>query len=555
MLETIKIKNFAIIDSLELEFKNGLNIITGETGAGKSILLEAIGLILGNRASTDTIQTGAESASVEAVFDISENQNIKQKLKFYEIESDNSSLIIKRVIHKNGKNKILINGSFVTTKELSDICFSLVELCSQHENQSLTKSAYQLELLDKYANTQELKLKVSEKYKEYKSLVQELDEINSSTLSQEAKDFLLFQLNEINQFNPKPNEEEELQEERKKLSHITNILENLTLALKFLESEDSDATVLDLLSKSLNKLARITEYDSNLNTLYETLENAQTIIQEIIFSLNQYKDKIEADPNRLEEVESRLAEWSKMKKKYGVNSEAILLKKEEIQKKLTQFENKQEIINELENKIKKRFEELNALSLELSNLRKKAAKKLTKEIEKELHELSLQNSKFEIHFETNEISENGIDKIQFLFSANLGEDLKPISKVASGGELSRIMLAIRQIVASHKGLSVYLFDEIDSGIGGVTASIVGKKLKNLAKNNQVLCITHLPQVAAFADAHYLVSKSVQGSKTISSIKPLTSQERIDEIARMLGGLSINEKSKEHAKVLLKEAKI
>ncbi len=560
MIRLLRIRNFAIIDQCELEFNDGFNAITGETGAGKSIILDAIGLILGNRSNTDVIRTGSDEAIVEAVFDIGSNQTIHQKLVHFGInqdknESDFAELLVKRVIHRNGKNKIFINGELVTLSQLSELCSALVELCSQHEHQSLSKPSYHLDLVDKYGGLLEKRSEISELYSAIKSLQNELQMLDRKTENGLSEiDFLKFQQQEISDFAPKENEEEELLAERRKLMNATHLTESVSAALSCLDGSEN-VDVATLITKAIQKLTKASEMDSSLTVYLESLEKALVEVKESALSLSSYIQDCENDPARLEEVEVRLNAWSNMKRKYGAGYSEIVASLERIEKEIYNYEHKQERIDSLNEQIKNLTKEFQSKAKDLSKKRKNIAKTLVKTLEAELAELSMNGAKFIADFKEIEMSHDGIDKLEFLFSANSGEDAKPMAKIASGGELSRVLLALRRTIADRGGISVYLFDEIDAGIGGQTASVVGRKLKSVSQHNQVICITHLAQVAAFADHHFTVSKSVEGGRTVSHIDELTQTQRVDEIARMLGGLKISEKTRAHAKEIIKESTI
>ena len=558
MIHILRIRNFAIIDQCELEFKDGFNVITGETGAGKSIILDAIGLILGNRSNLDVIRTGSDEAVVEAVFDIGSNQAIHQKLihfglNFNKNESNSSELLVKRVIHRNGKNKIFINGELVTLSQLSELCSSLVELCSQHEHQSLSKPSYHLDLIDKYGGLFSQRHEIGELYSAIKSLQNELDSLDGKNEKGISEfDFLKFQQQEIQDFDPKEKEEEELLSERRKLMNATQLTDSVGMALQFLDgSENTD--VATLIMKSIQKLTKASELDSSLSPMVEGLEKALVEVKESALSISSYLQDCEVDPVRLEEVEARLSQWSNLKRKYGVDYSAVMSSLERIEKNIFNHEHKLERIEEIRSQIHQAMEEFNKKANELSKKRKNISKTLLKTLEAELTELSMSGAKFEADFQNIDLAQNGIDRLEFLFSANSGEEAKPMAKIASGGELSRVLLALRRTIADRGGISVYLFDEIDAGIGGQTASVVGRKLKSVSKHNQVICITRLAQVAAFADNHFTVSKSVEKGRTISHIDSLNSDERVNEIARMLGGLKISDKTRAHAKEILKES--
>ncbi len=560
MLQFLRIRNFAIIENLEAEFSNGLNIVTGETGAGKSILLDAIGLILGYRANTDSIRSGCEEAVVEAIFDIKQNQKILNKLYHsgFDAQSGNNELLIKRTIHRNGKNKIFLNGELITLGQLEDICKNLVEVCSQHEHQSLALPSMQLELLDRYGGLLNQREEIKEHFSAMQSIEHEITSLKNSAQNQNPEDMLQllqYQIKEIDDFNWKLGEEEVLNAEKQRLSHAMQLLDTIQTSLNFLEGSDSveEAPVLVLLNRIQNKVSKTLDFDPSFLDALERLERAKIELKELSFLFSSYLKKISFNSEKQEEIEKRLFRFSELKKKYNTTSEGFLSIKINLEKeieKLSQYEDK--IIEK-----QRRYQEIQKsyyqLAQELSKKRHNIANALQTSICRELSELNMSQCRFKVCFEKCEASPVGIDRVIFLFSANPGESEKPIEKVVSGGELSRLFLSIRRTIADQGSISVYLFDEVDAGIGGHTAHMVGKKLKSVAKHNQVLCITHLPQVAAFADTHYSVAKQIIKGRTVSQILLLQKQDRIEELARMLGGIKMTLKSKEHAEELLKQA--
>ncbi|MBI2607069.1 MAG: DNA repair protein RecN [Deltaproteobacteria bacterium] len=534
MLRLLRIRCFAIIDELELEFGKGFNAITGETGAGKSIIMDAVSLILGNRANNDVIRTGADEATVEAIFDL-----------------DDSEMLVKRTVHRGGKNKIYINGELATVAQLSSLCGNLVELCSQHENQSLSKPTFQLDLLDRYGGLLEKRGTTRELYSALRASREELATL-TGTAAGRSEDFLRFQLKEIEEFDPKEGEEEALLAERRRHIHSAQLLESVAQAAGCLDSsEDDDARTL--VGRALTRINKAVELDPALEPTVQALSRAIAELDEAAGLLGSYAQNLEIDAGRAEEVEERLERWSQMKRKYGADAATILAARDRIAGELSDFENHGARIAEVQARIETLTADYAKAARELSKKRKHIAKTLAKTIEDELSELSMPGTRFEIEFSETGEAPDGIDRVQFLFSPNAGEEPKAIAKIASGGELSRVMLAVRRTIADRGGIGVYLFDEIDAGIGGQTATVVGKKLKSVSKFNQIICITHLPQVAAFAAMHYHVTKKVSAGRTQSRIAALEGAARVDELARMLGGLNLTEKSRGHARDLLKDA--
>lgn len=558
MLRLLRIRNFTIIDELELEFHGGFNAITGETGAGKSILLDAIGLILGNRANADVIRTGSDEATVEALFDVGHNDAFERKLvaQGLDLSRHNHEIVIKRTVHRNGKNKIFLGGELITLSQLADICENLVDLCSQHEHQSLAKPAFQLEMLDRFGGLLDKRRETRELYSALRSCELEFKVLLGDD-SQRARteDFLKFQLAEIDEFDPREGEEESLSIERKRLLNSTNLMEiaNQTLALVCGSDATDGDDAITLLARASQRLAKAVQIDPSLQSAADALTRAKVEADEAAAQLGSYAQGLDLDPNRLEQLEERLAKWSEMKKKYGGSAQEIFSARDRIERELDEFSHRQERLRALQAKLAAFKASYEKLASDLSKKRRGVAKTLRGSIQQELGELMMPGTRFDIEFSEAEWSADGIDRIQFLFSPNPGEGLKPVAKIASGGELSRVMLAIRRTISDRGGIGVYLFDEIDAGIGGQTASVVGKKLQSVSKYNQVICITHLPQVAAYAAAHFSVTKKIASGRTLSQIRLLKDKSRVDELARMLGGLNVTERSRAHAKDLIDQA--
>lgn len=562
MLRVLRIRNFAIIDELELEFNAGLNAITGETGAGKSIILDAVGLILGNRANADVIRSGSDEATVEALFDVAQNETFARKLQAHGLDTSRADheIIIKRTIHRSGKNKIFLNGELITLSQLADICENLVDLCSQHEHQSLAKPSFQLEMLDRYGGLIEKRREVRELHSALRSCETEFRMLQGGDReTARTEDFLRFQLSELDEFSPKEGEEESLIAERRRLLNSTQLLEAAQGALSLLNGSDGRSEADDvrtLLGRASQKLGKAVQLDATLNNALETLGRATVEIDEGVFLLDAYAQSLEVDPEYLNRTEERLTKWAALKRKYGSTFQDMMRTRENLESELNEYAHRSKKIAELEANIVFLRTDFEKIARELSKKRKAIAKTLRVSIEQEIRELMMPDTRFEIEFSEllpEQWASEGIDRMQFSFSPNLGEDLKPIAKIASGGELSRVMLSIRRTIADRGGIGVYLFDEIDAGIGGQTASIVGKKLQAVAKYNQVICITHLPQVAAYANAHYSVSKKTSSGRTLSQITLLEGSKRVDELARMLGGLNVTQKSRAHARDLIKQA--
>ncbi|MBI4745040.1 MAG: DNA repair protein RecN [Deltaproteobacteria bacterium] len=550
MLTQLNIKNFAIIDSLNIAFEKGFNVLTGETGAGKSIIVDAVDLVLGGRASSEMIRSGCEEAVVEAAFDISDVKGVSEKLGEIGIEKDDN-LVIKRTISASGKNKVFINGSMATIAMLSDVGEFLVDIHGQHEHQTLMKVDRHIDVLDEYAVLGTLRQEMSGIYSEWNRVKDELVLLKSSEADKEKRvDLLRFQSDEIEKAALKVDEDEELLEEKKLLSNAERLYESANTALEILYSQSGSA--LELIKKAGSNVTDISIIDESMRVTLDAINSASASIEDAALTLRDYAGRISFDPERLNEIEERLDLIGRLKRKYGSSVSEILKYREEVDRELDGIERAEERIGELEGE----GERLKAKGREkaetLSEKRKKGSDELTKKVVMELSDLGMKKAIFEVKMERlNDISAKGFDKVEFLLSSNPGEAPKPLSKIASGGELSRIMLALKKVLANPTGVPTMVFDEVDSGIGGGVAEIVGRKLREVAEGRQVLCITHLAQIAALADLHYAVSKGENKGRTTTTASRLSGDERVDEVARMLGGMTITEATKKHAEEMLK----
>jgi len=557
MLIELNIKDFAIIDSLQVSFGKGLNILTGETGAGKSIIVDAVKLILGDRASQDDIRSSKEEAVVEAMFDAS-SLDIAGILESAGLPNE-ENLIIKRVINRSGKNKIFINSSMANLSALQDIGSRIIDIYGQHDHQSLTKSEEHIDILDNLGGLLSLRQEMAAAYKEFYAIQSELNKLTAdSQRLTEKQDFLSFQSKDIGEAALKTGEDEELKKEKEKLVHAEKLFEATNSGYDSLYA--SSGSILERLAQILNKLKDASKFDAELKPVIENMESSVCQLEDAAVSLRDYTQGISFEPQRLENVDNRLDLINKLKKKYGATIEVVLQKKVEVDKELDNIIHHDERIAELKEAVEKSKENVLKLSKKLSEKRVDSAKLLKKKVEEELSDLNMKKTVFEVRIEKHKdvnggfiLGEKGIDRIEFFISPNIGEEPKPLSKIASGGELSRIMLAIKRITTTGK-IPVLIFDEVDAGIGGGTAEVVGRKLKEVSKNHQVLCITHLPQIAAYADTHYSVAKEVRGGRTVAGVKELKADERVAELSRMLGGVKITSKTKEHAIEMLENAR-
>lgn len=557
MLLQLNIKDFAIIDNLQVSFGKGLNILTGETGAGKSIIVDAVKLILGDRASADDIRSSKDEAVVEAMFNAA-SIDMAGILESAGLPNE-ENLIIKRVINRSGKNKIFINSSMANLSALQDIGSRIIDIYGQHDHQSLTKSEEHIDILDNLGGLLSLRQEMAAAYKEFYAIQSELNKLTAdSQRLTEKQDFLSFQSKEIGEAALKTGEDEELKKEKEKLVHAEKLFAATNSGYDSLYA--SSGSILERLAQILNKLKDASKFDAELKPVIESMESSVCQLEDAAASLRDYTQGISFEPQRLADVDNRLDLINKLKKKSGATIEAILKKKEEVDRELDNIIHHDERISELKEAVEKVKENVLKLSKKLSEKRIDSAKSLKKKIEAELSDLNMKKTVFEVRIEKNKningdfiLGEKGIDKVEFFISPNIGEEPKPLSKIASGGELSRIMLAIKRITTTGK-IPVLIFDEVDAGIGGGTAEVVGRKLKEVSKNHQVLCITHLPQIAAYADTHYSVSKEVRGGRTVAEVRELKGDERVAELSRMLGGVKITSKTKEHAMEMLENAR-
>lgn len=562
MISHLSVKNFALIDTLTADFYEGLNIITGETGAGKSIIIEAISMALGNRADTTYIRSGKDKAIIQLVIDI-KSPSVLDVLEENDIQIDNNTLIITREIFTSGKSICKINDTLVTVSLLNKICSKIVDIHGQYDHQSLLNSENHLNLIDSYdsAVIEKAKIKFQETYSEYTHLYNDLNKlIKAKDDFERKKDFLQYELNEISAACLIPGEDESLQQSLNILQNSEKIFQNLSISYDLIFGDEDD--VISKLGKASSLLKEIAVYDSRFASIESGIIDNLYQLESICEDIRKYKDSIQYSPHQLDEIQERLELINMLKKKYGNSIEKILEYKEKIQKELQVIENADDSINDLESKLKEIELTLKKESEELSNLRKKAALRIEEAISKELMELNFNHADFVVYFRTNMDSQgnliyspNGTDIVEFLISTNKGEPVKPLTKIASGGEISRIMLAFKRIIGDFDGISTMIFDEIDNGISGATASIVGKKLAQISKNHQIICITHLPQIAVMGNQNYLITKKSDTDSTQTILKELSEPETIEEIARMLGGEKISSAAIKNAEDMLNQSKV
>lgn len=550
MILGLTLKNFTIIEDLSVGLSSGLNIITGETGAGKSVIVDAINIILGDKASPDNIKSGKEEAHIEALFDISSDEVIQERLKSSGFDISSGELLIKRVIYPNARSRVFINGSLSTLTLLSTITQGLVDIFNQHEHQSLLKEENHLKILDNFGETANEVSRLREQYQNYLEAKKELDDLIQSQKDRfEKEDYLKYQLSEIDGAELQLGEDEKLEAEKLKLINTERLNSTTQGAYDILY--ESESSILGSLQRVSDDLLNSGKIDSTLAEIGQSIEKGRLQIQDAAFSLRDYNSELTHDSGRLDIVEDRIHLIGDLKRKYGESVSQIILKRDEIEKELNNIEHFDERVKSLSSESQMLMDELLSLAGKISKKRKQSSKKLTSVLEKGLNEVGIKGGQFHIEFTDKEISSNGVDDISFLFSANPDEKPKPLTKVASGGELSRIMLVLKEVIARVEGGSVIIFDEADSGVGGAVAEAVGQKIRKLSQSYQVICITHLPQVAKFADSHLVVSKTHNDNKTQVTIKSLEGEERVAELARMIGGFNITQKTIDAAYEMLK----
>lgn len=561
MLVQLTISDFAIISHLEIDFRSGLNILSGETGAGKSIIINAVNLILGGRASTDLIRSGAKEARVEALFSLPNKSLISECISEMDIPFK-GEILIKRTISREGRNRIMINGSIATLQMLSGIGMMMISVSGQHEHQLLLKPDNHLYILDEFGGLTNERIKLAESFERYETLKDSYFRLEREIKeSKERQDLALFQINEIESANIKKEEDILLEDERKRLRYAEQLRDIISGSYQALyEKEDS---VLSAISMCIKGMEKGIEMDRRIESIRKSLESAKTELEEASIQLRDLQESVINDPLRLDEVEERLQFLNNLKRKYGPSLEDIMSLKENLSGMIHSLDQKEIELKAIKKDLHERKKDTLSRAMSLSEKRKSIAKKMEKAVEAELNLLEMDGTRFEVRFIQEDstkkdspdiliksVRSDGYDRVEFMLSPNVGEDLRPLSRIASGGELSRIMLALKTILARKTSLETIIFDEVDSGIGGAIAEVVGDKLKSLAKYHQILCITHLPQIASKGETHYLVKKTVKGNRAHTIISSLSKEERVKEIARLMGGKVISEQAVAHAREML-----
>lgn len=540
MLTTLYIKNVAVIEQASIDFGIGLNVFTGETGAGKSIVIDSINAILGNRTSREIVRTGCDKSIVTAFFTDVSNHIIKTINDYgYEVEQD--ELIIQREINSDGKSTAKLCGRPISASMLKEITNNLINIHGQHDSQVLLSPEKHIEILDMFCYLGESLDEYKNLYSEYKDIKRKLENISNDESEKTHKiDLLNYQINEIEQLELELGEDDQLEQRKKLLKNKSNILENLENAkLNLTGNYEFDGGV-QLIEKTLTCLSEASEYDENLKDISDKINNLYYEIEEISNEVSEYLDDFDVDSNEINDIEYRLDQIFKAKMKYGKSISEILEFYENSKQKLEEIELSDVNFKKYSELLKSEKQKLDKKAEELTKLRKKGAKLFIDKISDELQYLNMENVSLKVNFDVTELSSNGKDKIEFLISTNLGEPEKPICKIASGGELSRIMLSIKNVLANKDNVSTLIFDEVDTGVSGRAAQKIGLKLKQISKHKQVICVTHLAQIAALANNHYLIEKNTLNGKTYTNVSNLDFEKRKLEIARIIGADNISE---------------
>ena len=550
MLRELRLNNLAIIKNLDLEFNEKFIAMTGETGAGKSIILNGISLLIGERSHTDMIRNGAQSLFAEGVFELNENQKKRLNELGFEIEDD--ELIITRYFDRNAKSKITVNGSRMTLSRLKELMVNIIDLVGQHEHQFLLNSEYHLHLLDRFLDDEGkiLSRRIRENVNKIKKLNLQIGNIEEEkTRIAEKKDILEFQLNEINSLELKENEDNELEEEYKILFNAGKINEKLEETSQFLK--EGEFSILTVLGRAKRNLEQLSDLSESYNELYEKIESVLYEVEEISYSVDNFAGDVEIDDKKLEKIVERIDNINKLKLKYGSTIAEILEYRDKIEKDLSLVNFENEELENLKTEKNKHVGQYFQDSEKLSEIRMKITENLQNTVDVQLDDLNMENAKFKVEIrKTQEITMHGIDNAEFMIATNVGETFKPLAKIASGGEISRIMLALKTVFSAVDNISVLIFDEIDTGISGETVRRVAEKLRELSRNTQIICVTHSPQIAGKAQQQFFIKKEIENNFTETKVYELNTEERIREIARIISGDNITEASINHAKEIM-----
>ena len=550
MLTSLKIENVAIIESAAIEFGCGLNVLTGETGAGKSIVIDSINAILGERTSREIIRTGAQSAKVYAVFE-DVNEKVKAFLDENGIDCEDGVLIINRTLNRDGKNICRLNGAPVTVSMLRELGGELIDIHGQHDSQSLLSPEKHCGFVDGFAENADLISDYREKYRRLCEIRNSLKKLTTDESSKSQRiDFLTYQIDELEKSDITPGERDELKARKALINNSQKVMESLNTAYMALKA---DGAGIDMISNAESEISNASEYMESLGEASEKITDIRYELDDIAELVRDAMSEIEFDPSELDDIEERLDLLYRLSKKYGETEEEMLDYLAKAREELDSIAFSEEKVRELQKQEKTALAEAEAAADRLTESRKTAGEKLSKAICSELEFLDMPNVRFVANIEDIGLTENGRDSVEFLISANVGEEPKPLAKIASGGELSRIMLAIKNVLAETDGVDTMIFDEIDTGVSGRAAQKIAMKLRSASKGRQVICVTHLAQIAAQGDVHLYISKSVSDGKTYTNIKSLIEEERVSEIARIMGGMEITQLQLESAREMLANA--
>lgn len=564
MLHSLTIDNVVLIEHEMLELRAGFNVLTGETGAGKSMVVDALALVLGGRARPDVVRAGTREAEVAAVFEVEPGSRIGAKLEAAGVPCD-GELVVRRVVQAESRSRAFLNGKVATAAQLSDLAPDLCDIASQHESVSLTDPATHLEYLDAFGKLESMRDALGEKVAELAATVREIERVRDAEKGRvEREDFLAFQLREIEELDPSPGEEVDLESERARLRHAEK-LENATkgAADRLYEGEDAVCDQLGRLSADLEAAAAI---DPSLAPLARSVDAARSELADAARALSRYATGIEASPARLSEVDDRWFRLQKLLRRHGPTTQELLAHKEDLRKQLRELEGAADLLDGLEQKKEAQTVAVTAEARTLSRRRRDAAAKLADAIGKELAGLGMGRARVVVEVspvpgasdlpivDGARLTSSGIDRVEFLIAPNKGEDPRPLRKIASGGELSRALLALKRVLAEKGPAGLYVFDEVDAGVSGAIAEVIGRAIADVARHRQVLCITHLPQIAALADHHFVVDKAEAKGRTKSSVRRLSDAERVEEIARMIGGVRVGDAARRAAAELLSAKK-
>jgi DNA repair protein RecN (Recombination protein N) len=563
MLQELSIRNFAIIDDLHITFSEGLTMLTGETGAGKSIIINAVNLILGSRATAGLVRAGADSAEIEALFHVASGSPAARNMAQFDLDFS-EGLLIRRIISQHDKHRIFINGRLATAQMLSAVTENLASISGQHAHQGLLKEELHLLVLDRFGGLMSLRDKVASCYREMMPLIDRVHGLEHlRERRQEQLSLLEFQKNELAQVAPVAGEDEALAKELSRLNHTEALYQPVEKGIDMLYS--AQGSVVEQLTTVSKDFLRACQLDPDLSPSANHLTEMTYQIEDLTEGMRAYLKRLQTNDGRMDVVMERLDILNKLKRKYGGTLAAVLAHQSEIESELTSLENVADDILATRALLEKCHTQISDLALALSEKRREVAKVFAAKVEKELADLKMADTSFAVfirsvppgkqtdaHLLVKDamLEETGIDHAMFMIAPNVGEALKPLSKIASGGELSRVVLALMAIIAETESVGLVVFDEVDAGIGGGVAEMVGKKIAHLAQHHQIICITHLPQIAKFGDHHYLISKQVLEGRTTTTMHPLDNQERVKEIARMLGGVTITRATLDHARELL-----